>query len=105
MFDFWASLFADHDCGLLFNTRSDMIIAADYLYQHLRRFGLLMHIGREATPSKTEAVLFPGPGEIQESGDTSNFDCADGFISFTDEVRYLGSVIHNYLTSDAEVNK
>ena len=51
-------LFAD-DCALLFNTREDMIKGANYLYHHLRRFGLLMHIGKGTVASKTEAMFFP----------------------------------------------
>jgi hypothetical protein len=42
---FWAT-FAD-DCALLFNTRADLILGTNYLYHHLRKFGLLMHIGRD----------------------------------------------------------
>ena len=106
-FDFDSSLFAD-DCALLFNTRPDMITGANYLYHHLQRFGLLMHIGTgegdDRVASKTEAVFFPRPHETQEDGDTSDFDCAHGFISFTDEFRYLGGIIHSSLTSDADVD-
>ena len=58
-FDLWASLFAD-DCVLLFNNRLDLTVGTNYLYQHLRRFGLLMHIGQGETASKTEAMFFPG---------------------------------------------
>ena len=106
-FGFWSSLFAD-DCALMFESRSDLIKGSNYIYHHLRRFGLLMHIGNKhttpPTPSKTEAVFFPGSRQTQEDGDTSNFDVADGFVSFTDEFRYLGSIIHNSLTSEADVN-
>ena len=106
-FDFWASLFAD-DCGLLFNTRLDTITGANYLYHHLRRFGLLMHIGTgegdDKVASKTEAVFFHGSRETQDDGDTSDFDVAHGLVSFTDEFKYLGALIHNSLTSDADVN-
>ena len=101
-FDFWSSLFAD-DCALMFESRSDLIKGSNYIYHHLRRFGLLMHIGNKhttpPTPSKTEAIFFPGSRQTQEDGGTSNFDVADGFVSFTDEFKYLGSIIHNSLTS------
>jgi hypothetical protein len=99
----WSSLFAD-DCALLFNSRADLIIGINYIYHHLQRFGLLMHIGHGDIASKTEAVFFPGPKETQDDGDTTNFSVADGFVSFTDEFRYLGSIIHSSLTSDADVN-
>jgi hypothetical protein len=91
-FDLWSSLFAD-DCALLFESRSDLIEGTNYIFHHLQRFGLLMHIGKGDTASKTEAVFFPGPGQTQSDGDTSNFDVADGFVSFTTEFRYLGSTL------------
>jgi hypothetical protein len=103
-FEFWNSLFAD-DCEIQFNTREDMIIGANYLFYHLQKFGLQMHIGRGDGASKTEAVYFPGSRESDVSADTSNFAVADGFVSFTSEFKYLGSIIHNSLTSDADVNK
>jgi hypothetical protein len=102
-FELWSSLFAD-DCAVLFNTRDDMSTGANYLYHHLRRFGLLMHIGKGATPSKTEAVYYPPPRTNHTDGNQTSFVVADGFVSFTDEFRYLGSIIHHSLTSDADVN-
>lgn len=106
-FELWCALFAD-DCALLFNTREDMVKGANYLYNHLRRFGLLMHIGKgigkSAIASKTEAMYFPPPRQHSDGGDQSNFTVADGFVSFTAEFRYLGSIIHQTLSSDADVN-
>jgi hypothetical protein len=103
-FELWSSFFAD-DCALLFNSREDLITGANYLHHHLRLFGLLMHIGKGITESKTEAVFFPAPGENHDNGDQSNFTVADGFVSFTTEFKYLGSIIHHTLTSDADVDK
>ena len=102
-FDLWASLFAD-DCAMLFETREDMCSSANYLYAHLRRFGLLMHIGRGQTSSKTEAMYFPPPRQPASDGDQSNFDVADGFVSFTTEFRYLGSIIHQSLRPDTDID-
>jgi hypothetical protein len=45
VFQLWRSLFAD-DCALLFRTRADLIVGSRYLYAHLRKFGLTMHVGR-----------------------------------------------------------
>lgn len=102
-FELWCALFAD-DCALLFNTREDMVKGANYLYHHLRRFGLLMHIGKGDTASKTEAMYFPPPRQHSDGGDQSNFTVADGFVSFTAEFCYLGSIIHQTLSSDADVD-
>ena len=103
-FDLFQSLFAD-DCALLFNSRQDLITGANYIYHHLRKFGLLMHIGKGETPSKTEAVFFPAPRQDHNSGDQSDFDVHDGFVSFSSEFRYLGAIIHHSLTSDTDINK
>jgi hypothetical protein len=102
-FDLFSSLFAD-DCAVFFNTRADLIIGANYLNQHLLSFGLQMHIGRGDVASKTEAMHFPAPHSQLNDADKADFDVADGFISFTDDFRYLGSTIHESLTSDADVD-
>ena len=72
-FDFWLSLFAD-DCAIFFNSRADLITGSSYLYNHLRKFGLLMHIGNGAVPSKTEAMYFPPPRVEYSAADTSRID-------------------------------
>jgi hypothetical protein len=59
-FYLWTSLFAD-DCVIFFNSRADLELGASYLFNHLRRFGLMMHIGVDTTLSKTEATYFPPP--------------------------------------------
>jgi hypothetical protein len=104
IFELWASLFAD-DCGLLFETRADLIAGANCLYQGFLRFGLHMHIGRGATASKTEAMYCPTRRNKYEEGDTSNFVVADGFIHFCEDFKYLGAIISSTLTSDADVDK
>jgi len=47
-FELWTSLFAD-DCALLFNSREDLIGGSNHIFSHLRKFGLLMHVGRGGT--------------------------------------------------------
>lgn len=103
-FDLHASLFAD-DCALLFETRQDLIIGANHLYPHFLRFGLHIHLGRGDEKSKTEAMFCPARGKGLDSGCTDNFDVADGFVSFTTEFKYLGSMINYSLTSTTDVNK
>ena len=109
-FDFWLSLFAD-DCAIFFNSRADLITGSSYLYNHLRKFGLLMHVGNGAVPSKTEAMYFPPPRVEYSAADTSRIDVCDpngapvGFIDFTKEFKYLGSIVHYSLSSEADVDK
>ena len=103
-FELWASLFAD-DCGLFFETRADLITGSNYIFDHLKRFGLQMHVGRGDTASKTEAMFCPAIAKDYKNGDTSNYAVdGDGFISFTEQFRYLGSMVHYSLTSTADVD-
>jgi hypothetical protein len=55
--EYGCSLYAD-DAVFFFNTRDDLVKGASCLYAHLLKFGLTMHIGIGATPSKTEAMYF-----------------------------------------------
>ena len=103
-FELWASLFAD-DCAVLFESRRDMIEGMEYLYKHLRKFGLHMHLGRNGQASKTEAMFFPRPGEDVESGDQSCFTCDDGIITFCDKFKYLGSYLDRTLRSDVDIDE
>jgi len=103
-FELWASLFAD-DCAVLFESREDMIEGMEYLYKHLRRFGLHMHLGRNGQASKTESMFFPRPGENVESGDQSNFICDDGIITFCKKFKYLGSYLDRTLKSDVDIDE
>jgi hypothetical protein len=109
-FDLWISLFAD-DCALLFNSREDLIAGSNHIFAHLRKFGLHMHVGRGTTASKTEAMYFPsrfGPNihYAYMAADTSRFLVdGTGFVEFTTEFRYLGSIIHFALTSDFDVDR
>ena len=52
-----------------------------------------------------EAMFFPKPRQPSTAGDQSNFTVADGFVTFTKEFRYLGSIIHQSLTSDADIDR
>ena len=104
-FELWSSLFAD-DCGLLFETRDDLVTGANYIFAHLKRFGLHMHVGRGVTKSKTEAMFFPAPRQPLDSGDQSDFAVdGDGFISFSTEFVYLGSLLHQTLTCGADIDR
>jgi hypothetical protein len=104
------SLFADN-AVFFFNTRDDLEKGASCLYEHLLKFGLMMHIGIGATPSKTEAMFFPPPRRLYSGADISRLGVLDylgnaaGFIDLSTEFKYLGSIVHHSLTSDADVDK
>ena len=49
------------DGAFPFGSRDDLKRGMELVYHHFGRFGLEMHIGRGASPSKTECVFFPPP--------------------------------------------
>jgi hypothetical protein len=106
-FELWKCLFAD-DCVLFFESREDLVQGSNYLFNHLRRFGLHMHIGQGNVASKTEAMYCPAKGNAYEDGDTSNFNVGDesrrGFIHFTTSFKYLGSILTSSITSEGDVD-
>jgi len=104
VFQLWRSLFAD-DCALLFRTRADLIVGTRYLYAHLRKFGLTMHVGRGGAKSKTEAMYIPGARSAKSDGDASPFAVDDGLVSFCTEFKYLGSIIAQSLRADADIDR
>jgi hypothetical protein len=65
-----------------------------------------MHIGRGATASKTEAIYFPPRHQAYAAADTSHFLVGGtGFVELSESFTYLGSIIHFFLTSNADVCK
>jgi hypothetical protein len=60
--------------------------------------------------SKTEKFTFHHPGDSSEVdtlrlGVFENLGNPVGFIDFAMELKYLGSIVHHSLTSDADVDK
>ena len=49
------------DGAFPFGSREDLKQGMELVFPHFGRFGLEMHIGRGASPSKTECVFFPPP--------------------------------------------
>ncbi len=56
-------------------------------------------------------MYFPPPRVDYSNADTSRFDVrhadgsAVGFVDFTEEFKYLGSIIESSLTTDADVDR
>ena len=118
IFQFFRSLYAD-DGAFMFSSRDDMINGMSLLHLHFQRCGLLMHVGTRATPSskgsksKTEAMYFPSkqlkdiPAD-ELAANKADFDLTcegGGCISFTDEFRYLGSLISCDLTDNSDIQQ
>ena len=103
-FSFWASLYAD-DAAIPLASRAALLAATNATYDHLRKFGLLMHVGSDGKRSKTEAMYCPARNEDYGDGDTSDLvlDCG-GTVSFTEKFVYLGSLLHRDLTDKHDVD-
>ena len=60
---------------------------------------------------RLKAMYFPPPRVEYSAADTSRIDVCDpngapvGFIDFTKEFKYLGSIVHYSLSSEADVDK
>jgi exonuclease III len=106
MFELFLSLYVD-DGSFMFESREDMKKGTAILYHHMRRFGLLMHIGRDGGKSKTEALYIPAPGTIISDADRLKVvvDGTDqGYVTFNRKFTYLGSIITEDLEDNAEIN-
>ena len=51
-----------------------------------------MHIGKDGSKSKTEAVIFAAPGKTYEEYDTTPVNVDEGYITYTTQFKYLGSI-------------
>ena len=102
-FSFWASLYAD-GAAIPLASRATLLAAANRIYDHLRLFRLLMHVGSESKKSRTEAMYCPARDEEYGNGDTLDLvlDCG-GITSFTESFVYLGSLLHRDLSDHHDV--
>ena len=100
------------DGAFISTTRDGIESMAQALYDHLAKFGLKMHVGKNNEESKTLAMLIPPsleqakenirnktiPPKILLNNDQNN-------IPFTNEFKYLGSIIHVTLQEDVEIER
>eukprot|EP00957_Ditylum_brightwellii_P091923 6999077-Ditylum_brightwellii.AAC.1 len=52
-----------------------------------------MHIGKDGSKSKTEAVIFTAPGKTYKEYDTTPVNVDEGYITYTTQFKYLGSIL------------
>ena len=97
------SLYAD-DAGLLFKSRNILTDMMRYTYKHFLRFGLLIHVGRDGSKSKTEFMYFAGNGN-NEVINLSPITITDdgGYITACELFPYLGSQFSHSLRDSIDV--
>ena len=101
--DLFYVLYVD-DGAFAFEDREQLTIGAQEIFDNFARFGLIMHIGRGAKQSKTEAVYFPRRmGEEVPEELTRQVAVADGQITYCVKFKYLGSIIEPDLKDMIEV--
>jgi hypothetical protein len=96
------------DGSFIFTNRRDMVKANRIIHRTMARFGLIMHIGRDGKPSKTEAMYHPPSlQECQDQPDNTpeeaTYTVADGYVTFTRKFKYLGSWITQDLRDDTDI--
>jgi hypothetical protein len=108
-------MYAD-DAAVIVTTRQDLLNATNMIIQHLRLFGLQVHVGEQATnedgttyktESKTEVMFVPGAGSTTNT-DEATKDIVltnNSFIPFVNKFKYLGSTITTDLRDDVEIKK
>jgi hypothetical protein len=92
----------------MFNSRDDLEKGTNMLYDLFKMFGLSMHIGENGKKSKTEA-MYISPSFIEDANShvlneiTSPIPVKHGYVNFTSNFKYLGSIITNDLKDDMEI--
>ena len=66
LFEIFCILYVD-DGEFAFETRKDIEIGSNLVFQHFNRFGLQMHIGFKSKLSKTECVFFSALGHFKSA--------------------------------------
>ena len=112
-----SNLTVDHilyvdDGAFISTTREGIEAIAQELYSHLAKFRLKMHVGKNNEESKTLAMLVP-PSLEQAKENIKNktippkiiLNNNQNNIPFTNEFKYLGSIIHVTLQEDEEIKK
>ena len=55
------------DGAFIFESRKDLIKGVNLINSLFKKFGMEMHIGRDEQASKTECIMFPPPGFLNQN--------------------------------------
>ena len=64
LFELFFMIYVD-DGAFALETRKEMEVGSNLVFNHFRRFGLQMHVGYKSKLSETECVFFPSPGHFK----------------------------------------
>ena len=100
------------DGAFISTTREGIESMTQALYSHLAKLGLKMHVGKNNEESKTLAMLIP-PSLEQAKENIKNktllpkilLNNDENHTPFTNDFKYLGSIIHITLQKDEEIKK
>jgi hypothetical protein len=96
-------LYAD-DKTKLTDSRENLQKNLELIFSVFKQFGLICHVGRNGSKSKTEAKYFPVLGLRYEDADTSPLLVDGGEVLFTLNFKLLGSLLAYNLKEDCEVD-
>ena len=66
LFEIFCMIYVD-DGAFAFETRKNIEIGSNLVFQHFNLFGLQMYIGSKSKLSKTECAFFPAPGHFKSA--------------------------------------
>ena len=95
VFEFDKSVYAD-DADATFDTREQLELGTPAINVHLERFGLKMHVGTAAKPSKTEfMVIPPHRSDVVDAADLAPVKADDegGVVTSADFFKYLAGAL------------
>eukprot|EP00957_Ditylum_brightwellii_P182566 13907160-Ditylum_brightwellii.AAC.1 len=75
------------------SVNKDLSAGANLIFSRFKRFGLTMHIGKDRSKSKTEAVIFAAPDKTYKEYDTILVNVDNRYIIHTTQFKYLGSIL------------
>ena len=105
------SEYAD-DTAVLFTSRDSLELSTPLMIEHFSRFGMSIHVGSLAKPSKSEVLFVSAPPamyvdpDTYDAADLSNIELGNGsFMPIVAKFIYLGSMLARDCRDDGDVAK
>ena len=88
----------------LADSRENLQKSLQLIFSVFKQFGLICHVGRNGSKSKTESMYFPAPGLKYEDADTSPLLTAAKCLSLK-KFKLLGSLLAYNLKDNSEIDE